>query len=115
MSAESIRLILLIVSGCFVVCDLYLFVLWIYGVIRTRLGFLWILVLAGLLHLLLAAINLALIYAPEQVRAAIGPQYPTLYVVFLLVQPFSLFLGLIGYTMLVSWVVRAERRKRDRD
>ena len=112
MSPESFRLIQLIASVAFLIGDLYLALLWIYAVIRTRLLFFWILSLAGLFYLLLAAVNLALVYAPERVRNAVGPQFLSFYAAFLLFQPFNLLLAVIGHTVLVSWVVRAERHER---
>ena len=112
MSPESLRLIQVIASGAFLIGDLYLLILWIYAVVRTRLIFFWILTFAGVFYLLLAIINAALVYAPEQVRNAVGPQFLTLYAVFLLFQPFNLLLAMIGHTVLVSWVVRAERHER---
>jgi hypothetical protein len=112
MSPESLRLIQLIGSGAFLLGDLYLLVLWIYAVIRTRLIFFWILTFAGLFYLLLALGNAALIYAPEQIRNAVGPQFLTLYAVFFLFQPFNLLLAMIGHTVLVSWVVRTQRNEK---
>jgi hypothetical protein len=112
MSPESLRLIQLVASGAFLVGDLYLLVLWIYAVVRTRLIFFWILAVAGLFYLLLAMINAGLIYAPEQIRNAVGPHFLTLYAVFLLFQPFNLLLAVVGHTVLVNWVLRAERPER---
>src|SRR5947199_7771502 len=110
MSPESVRLIQLIASGAFLVGDLYLLILWIYAVVKTRLIFFWILAVAGLFYLLLAGVNASLVYAPEQIRNGIGPQFLTIYAVFLLFQPFNLLLAILGHTVLVNWVVRAERR-----
>ena len=111
MSPESLRLIQLIASGAFLIGDLYLLVLWIYAVIRTRLVFFWILAFAGLFYCLLAIVNFALIYAPQQIRDAIGPGFLTFYTVFLLFQPLNLLLAVIGHTVLVSWVIRAQRHE----
>ena len=112
MSPESLRLIQLIASGAFLVGDAYLLILWIYAVVKTRLIFFWILAVAGLFYLMLAGVNASLVYAPEQVRNAVGPQFLTLYAVFLLFQPFNLLLAIIGHTVLVSWAIRAERHER---
>ncbi|HLW34940.1 MAG TPA: hypothetical protein VKS98_04705 [Chthoniobacterales bacterium] len=86
---------------------MYLLGLWIYAAVRTRLIFFWILALAGLCYLLLAIVNAALVFGPEQVRNAFGSQFTTVYAVFVLCQPFNLVLAAIGHTVLVNWVVRA--------
>lgn len=111
MQPESFRLIQLIASGAFLVGDLYLLVLWIYAAVRTRLIFFWILAFAGFFYFVLALVNATLVYAPEQVRNTLGPQFLTFYAVFLVAQPFNLFLAVIGHTALVRWVVAEERHK----
>lgn len=112
MSPESFRLIQLIASGAFLVGDLYLLGLWIYAVVRTRLIFFWILTFAGLFYCLLALANAALVFAPEQIRNSLGPQFLSVYAIFLLSQPLNLLVAVIGHTVLVSWVIRAERHER---
>src|SRR5947209_2208668 len=112
MSPGSLRLIQLIASAAFLVGDLYLLILWVYAVVKTRLIFFWILAIAGLFYVLLAGVNASLVYAPEQIRNALGPQFLTIYAVFLLFQPFNLLLAIIGHTVLVGWAVRAERHER---
>lgn len=114
MSPESFRQIQLIASAAFLLGDIYLLGLWIYAVVRTQLIFFWILAFAGMFYAVLAIANAALIFAPEQVRSALGAQYLTLYAVFLLCQPFNLLLAVIGHTVLVSWVIRAKQRSDSR-
>ncbi len=112
MSPQSFRLIQLVASCAFLVGDLYLLGLWIYAATRTRLIFFWILALAGLCYSVLAIVNAALVFAPEQIRNAFGSQFTTVYGVFVLCQPFNLILAAIGHTVLVRWIVRAAAPRR---
>jgi hypothetical protein len=99
-----------VVAAAFVVIDMYFLALWCYGILRTRLLFFWILALAGLVYVLLAIANAALIYDAAKVRTMLGLHFATFYAIFLAVQPLNLVFAAIGHTILVRWVIRSQRQ-----
>jgi heme A synthase len=109
--SPDVALIHRIATICFVIGDLYILGLWFYAAARTGLWFFWILVAAGLVFLLVAIANVALVYDTPHIRELLGQQFVLCYEIFLGIQPLNLLLGAVGYTMFVRWAVRSSARR----
>jgi hypothetical protein len=109
--ASELYFVRLATHMAFVVMDLYLLGLWCFALMRTGRMFFWILAISAAGSLFIAMIGTALsCYDSKWWEHIVGPgPFRVFYEVFLAVQPLNFFLAIIGYTILVQWILASQR------
>jgi hypothetical protein len=86
----------------FVIAHLFGLGLWLFGLLKTRLSFFYVLIAAAVLGLVLSAINVAIYYDPKFVPSLLGPRgFALFFYWYIWLLLFQFVLSLIGLTIMV--------------
>jgi hypothetical protein len=103
-------------TAAFIAGNIALLILWSVALLRTGLGFLYIIVFTAVLSVIFSAIQLVLYYDRPTVFQTLGRDgYRIFADAFIWTQILSVLINIIGIAMLVSWIcrVRAPRSGRE--
>jgi hypothetical protein len=99
----------MIFSGttAFLIGNICLLILWSVALLRTRLGFLYIIASTAVLSVVFSVIQSVLYYNPAFVFQALGRDgYQIFYYAFVWTQILNVILNILGITLLVRWICR---------
>ena len=99
----------------FVIAYLFGLGLWLFGLLRTRFSFFYVLIAAAVLGLVLSVINVVVYYDPKFMPALLGPRgFALFFYWYIWLLLFQFVLSLVGLTILVrrfsSTLSRANER-----
>jgi hypothetical protein len=93
---------------------LYLIALWCFALIRTGFAFCYIFVFAYALLLVLSVINATLHYDPFMGARLLGREgWTIVYYIFICAQPMNDLITIVGFTMLVTWLLKTRSSSSD--
>jgi heme/copper-type cytochrome/quinol oxidase subunit 3 len=94
-------------TAAFLVGNICLLILWSVALLRTGLGFLYIIVFSAVLSVVFSIIQLVLYYNPPFIFQTLSRDgYQIFYYAFVSTQIFNVVINIIGITLLVRWICR---------
>jgi hypothetical protein len=94
-------------TAVFLAGNICLLILWSIALLRTRLGFLYIIVFSAVLSVAFSAIQMVLYFNPRFVFQTLGRDgYQIFYYAFVWTQILNVVIELIGISLLVRWMCR---------